>query len=175
MGALSSPQAQGLADKRACIAGASYGGHATLMGLVRHPELYRCGAAWAAVTDLFLMLQGSWWIEDDMHSEGRRHTLPELVGDVKNDAAMLTAASPLAQAKRIQAPLLLAFGDSDLRVPLAHGERLRDALKEAGRPPEWVTYANEGHSWRQVSTQVDSARRLEKFLATHLREAPAAR
>jgi dipeptidyl aminopeptidase/acylaminoacyl peptidase len=34
-----------------------------------------------------------------------------------------------------------------------------------------VTYPNEGHSWRQLSTNVDFARRLEKFLATHLRDA----
>ena len=162
-------QSQGLADKRACIAGASYGGYATLMGLVRHPDLYRCGIAWVAVTDPFLYLQGAWWISDDISGEGRRHMLPELVGDATKDAAALTAASPLAQVKRIQAPLLLAFGESDMRVPLAHGERLRDALKDAGRPPEWVSYANEGHSWRQVSTQVDFARRVEQFLATHLR------
>ncbi|HLL20352.1 MAG TPA: prolyl oligopeptidase family serine peptidase, partial [Rubrivivax sp.] len=164
-------QKQGLADKRACIAGASYGGYSALMGLVRDPELYRCGVAWVAVTDPFLLLEGSWWIDDDTSAESRRHTLPELIGDATKDAAALTAASPLAQARRIQAPLLLAFGESDRRVPLAHGKRLRDALQAAGRPPEWVTYPNEGHSWRQVSTEVDFARRLERFLATHLREA----
>lgn len=160
---------QGLASpERACIAGASYGGYSTLMGLVRHPELYRCGIAWVAVTDPFLLLKGSWWIDDDVSDQGRRHMLPELVGDTDKDVAMLSAASPLAQAKHIKAPLLLAFGEADRRVPLAHGERLRQALTEAGHPPEWVTYANEGHSWRQVSTQVDFARRVERFLGEHL-------
>ncbi|MDC6169748.1 alpha/beta hydrolase family protein [Paucibacter sp. XJ19-41] len=160
---------QGLANpERACIAGASYGGYSTLMGLVRHPELYRCGIAWVAVTDPFLYLKGSWWVDDDISDQGRRHMLPELVGDAERDAAMLSAASPLVQARHIKAPLLLAFGEADLRVPLAHGERLRKALTEAGHPPEWVTYANEGHSWRQVSTQVDFARRVERFLGEHL-------
>ena len=163
-------QAQGLADKKkACIAGASYGGYATLMGLVRHPELYRCGVAWVAVTDPFLYVKGSWWVDDDIDGQGRRYALPELVGDVDKDAAMLTAVSPLAQAKRIQAPLLLAMGESDRRVPIVHGERLRDALREAGRAPEWVSYPNEAHSWRQVSTQVDFARRVERFLGQHLK------
>ena len=38
------PSTEDLVDpKRVCIAGASYGGYATLMGLIRHPELYRCG------------------------------------------------------------------------------------------------------------------------------------
>ena len=165
-------QAQGLAGKQACIAGASYGGYATLMGLVRHPELYRCGVAWVAVTDPFLYLSGSWWVDDDISTEGRRHMLPELVGDAERDAAMLSAVSPLAQAARIRAPLLLGFGESDRRVPLSHGERLRDALRDAGRPPEWVSYANEGHSWRLVATHVDFARRMERFLAQHLKAAP---
>ncbi len=162
-------QAQGLADKRVCIAGASYGGYATLMGLVRHPELYRCGVSWVAVTDLFLMLEGSWWVDDDTHDASRRYTLPQMVGDVKADAEMLTSVSPVAQAHRIRAPLLLAFGEADRRVPLAHGKRMREALQKAGNDPQWVTYSNEGHSWRLPQTRTDFAQRMEKFLAEHLK------
>ena len=143
-------QKQGMASDKACIAGASYGGYSTLMGLVRHPTLYRCGVAWVAVTDPTLFLNGAWWIDDDVGGSGRRFALPELVGDVEKDAAMLSANSPLVQAKKIQAPLLLAFGESDRRVPMVHGKRLRAALIDAGNPPEWVSYPNEGHSWRQV-------------------------
>ena len=143
------------------------------MGLIRHPELYRCGVAWAAPTDPFLLLKGAWFVNDDVNGEFRRHALPQLVGDVEKDAEMLTAVSPVAQAKRIQAPLLLAFGEADRRFPITHGERLRDALRAAGRPPEWVSYPHEGNSWRQVSTHVDFARRVESFLGQHLKaEAP---
>lgn len=161
-------QRQGLASDKACIVGASYGGYSSLMGLVRHPDLYRCGVAWVAVTDPSLFINGAWWLDDDVGGSGRRYLLPELVGDVDKDAAMLSANSPLVQAKRIRAPLLLAFGERDRRVPLVHGERLRAALVEAGRPPEWITYDNEGHSWRKVETRVDFARRVEKFLGQHL-------
>ena len=162
-------QAQGLADKRVCIAGASYGGYSTLMGLVRHPDLYRCGVAWVAVTDPFLYLQGSWWIRDDISGAGRRYSLPQMVGDAKADADMLTSVSPVAQAEHIKAPLLLAFGEADLRVPLAHGKRLREALQKAGREPQWVSYPDEGHGWRSPQTRADFARRVETFLAEHLK------
>ncbi|MEO5935503.1 MAG: alpha/beta fold hydrolase, partial [Duganella sp.] len=48
--------AQGTADaKRVCIAGASYGGYATLMGLINDADLYQCGIDWAGVTDIGLM------------------------------------------------------------------------------------------------------------------------
>jgi dienelactone hydrolase len=155
---------------RVCIAGASYGGYATLMGLVRYPEQYRCGVAWAAVTDPRLLFK--WMSSSDIHTEHREHTLPELIGDPVADAAMLESVTPLLLADRIRAPLFLAFGSDDRRVPLVHGERLRDALVAAGRPPEqWVVYASEGHGWFKLETRVDFARRLEAFLARHL--APA--
>jgi dipeptidyl aminopeptidase/acylaminoacyl peptidase len=160
-------QAQGLAD-RFCVAGASYGGYSTLMGLVRDPELYRCGVAIVAVTDPFLYLQGSWWIDDDISGYGRRYSLPRLVGDPERDAAMLKAASPLEQAARITRPLLLMHGGRDLRVPVQHAERLREALRAAGREPEWVVYPDEGHGFLRLDNRVDMARRIEAFLGRHL-------
>ena len=160
--------AQGWAGKM-CIAGASYGGYSTLMGLVRDPDLFQCGAAWVAVTDPFLYLKGSWWSRDDISDEGRKYSLPQMVGDAEKDVVALTAASPVAQASRITQPLFLAFGGSDLRVPLEHGTRLREALRKAGQEPEWVVYPGEGHGWNKLETQVDFARRLEKFLDQHLR------
>lgn len=167
--ALAWARREGLADaNRACIMGASYGGYAALMGLVRHPELYRCGVAAAAVTDLPLLLQGSAWVLDDAGEYARRHTLPDLIGDVHRDAARLAETSPVQQAARIRAPLLLAFGERDFRVPLAHGERLRAALRAQGREPEWIVYPDEAHGWRKPENQVDYARRVEAFLSRHL-------
>ena len=53
-------------------------------------------------------------------------------------------------------------------APLAHGTRLRDALKDAGNPPEWVVYAHEAHGFTKLANQLDFAKRLEAFLAKHL-------
>lgn len=164
-------QAQGLASDKACIAGASYGGYSTLMGLIKDPSLYRCGVAWVALADLDLYLSGSWWVADDISSAGRQYTLPEMVGDPVKDAAMIAANSPVKQAARIRAPLLLAFGEDDRRVPLAHGKRLRDALHEAGNDPVWVTYPGEGHGFAVLQNRVDFAQRMEAFLARYLQPA----
>ena len=154
---------------RVCIAGASYGGYAPLMGLVRDPGLYRCGAAWVAVADPLRLLERSWFTADDISDEARRHGLPVLLGDIEKDAAMLKAASPLKQAERIRAPLLLAYGDMDMRVPMAHGTDLRAAMRKAGHEPEWIVYNGEAHGWRKLENQVDFAQRLEAFFAKHLR------
>ncbi|MDM4767309.1 prolyl oligopeptidase family serine peptidase [Pelomonas sp. SE-A7] len=159
---------QKLADDRACIAGASYGGYSALMGLARHGDLYRCGIAWVAVTDLKLLVEGSWWIRDDAGALARRYSIPEMIGDAKADAAMLAANSPVLLADRIKAPVLLAFGEADLRVPLAHGKRMREALTAAGNEPQWVVYPGEGHGFSLMQNRLDFARRVEQFLATHL-------
>ena len=160
-------QQQGLASDKACIMGASYGGYSTLMGLAKDPDLYRCGVAWLGVTDLELFTQGAWWLEDDSKL-ARRLTVPEMVGDPKKDAVMLAANSPVKLASRIKAPLLLAYGEADYRVPIAHGHRMEDALMAAGNPPEWVSYPEEGHGFYKRENRMDFARRVEAFLAKHL-------
>jgi acetyl esterase/lipase len=164
-------QKEGIASGKACLAGASYGGYSTLMGLVRDTELYRCGVAWVAVTDLELLLKGSWWVDDDTSADTRRYSLPDRIGDLQKDADMIVANSPVKQAARIKAPVLLAFGEADRRVPLAHGERMRAALREAGNEPAWITYPGEGHGFAIVKNRIDFAERMEAFLAKHLKTA----
>jgi dipeptidyl aminopeptidase/acylaminoacyl peptidase len=159
---------QGWVDKsRVCIAGASYGGYATLMGLARHGDLYRCGIAWVAVTDPRLMfeLRGL----SDIPDEAKKHELRDLIGDPQTDAKMLAEVAPVELASKITRPLLLAMGEDDVRVPLTHGTRMRAALKAAGNDPEWVVYAKEGHGWFDPKNRYDWARRMEAFLAKHLK------
>ncbi|MFY8088228.1 MAG: alpha/beta hydrolase family protein, partial [Rubrivivax sp.] len=85
------------------------------------------------------------------------------------DAAMLKAISPVENAEKILAPVLLSMGGADVRVPLAHGERMRDALARHKTPVEWVVYPEEGHSWRKPETHRNFWTRVERFLAQHLK------
>lgn len=160
--------AAGLSDRRrVCIAGASYGGYAALMGVVRHPDHFRCAAAWVAVTDPRLLFEHRF--DSDSTEEIREVILPRRLADPERDEALLREISPVVQAARIRAPLLLAWGERDRRVPLVHGERLQQALRDAGhRTHEVVTYAGEGHSWQRIESHVDFATRLERFLAREL-------
>ncbi|WP_431047686.1 alpha/beta hydrolase family protein [Roseateles sp. L2-2] len=164
-------QGQKLATDRACIAGASYGGYSTLMGLAKDGALYRCGVAWLGVTDLMLLVKGDTWVDDDAGSSYRSYMAPQMIGDAAKDEAMLKANSPVLLADRIRAPLLMAYGERDRRVPIEHGERMRDALVKAGRPPEWVTYRGEAHGFGNLDNKVDFAKRVEAFLAKHLKDA----
>ena len=74
-----------------------------------------------------------------------------------------------AQAPRIKAAVLLAYGTLDRRVPLEHGTRMRAALRAVGVEPEWIAYEGEGHGWQILDNRVDFANRLESFFARNLK------
>ena len=158
---------QGLVDgSRVCLYGWSYGGYAALMGLVREPGMFRCAVAAVAVTDPQLLFEPGWnrsVARDDVEAYLKR-----TIGDPDKDRAMLDAASPLKQAKVIKAPVLLAFGGADPRVPLVHGTRLRSALEDNGTPVEWVMYPDEAHGFNKDENRFDFYRRVEAFLARNL-------
>lgn len=162
---------QGLSDpSRVCMVGASYGGYAALMGLVRSEKSGQlaCAVATFAPTDLMRLESRHW---SSLSADTLRLTLKPLLGDATTDAPMLQAQSPLSQAERIHAPLLLAYGKLDRRVPLAHGTELRDKLTALGRPVEWVAYDDAGHGLWRADQRRELMGRIEAFLATHL--APA--
>ncbi len=159
--------AQGIADpKRICIAGASYGGYATLMGLVNDPDLYQCGINWVGVTDINLMYK--WTPDGDLSSGYRQYGMPDLVGDQVKDAAQLKATSPVQQAARINRPLMLAYGGVDRRVPIEHGRKFYEAVKSTNKEVEWIVYQDEGHGWSLPANRIDFWSRVEKFLHTHI-------
>ncbi len=89
--------------------------------------------------------------------------------DPVKDADLIRDASPVEHAKQIHAPLLMAFGGNDVRVPLNHGTLMRDALRDAGQKPEFVVYDGEGHGFLKLENRVDFYTRVEKFLATNLK------
>jgi len=157
---------QGLADPaRIGIMGASYGGYATLMGLVRDPEIFRVGIEWAGVTDIALLFDT---VQSDTSEEVRRYYMKELIGDPASNAAAFQEVSPLAQAARIKQPLLMAHGADDVRVPMVHATAFGNAVRRGNRDVEYVIYPNEGHGWRNEATHVDFWTRVEAFLDKNL-------
>lgn len=151
--------------QRVCIAGGSYGGYSALMGLVRDPQLYRCAVSAFGPTDI-----------DDMYGFGHsdtsttflRYGMPKLVADRRKDAEQIKATSPYRQAAKITQPVLLAYGAEDTRVPIEHGEQMRDALSRHNKNVEWVRYGYEGHGLFLLENAVDFWTRVETFLARHI-------
>ena len=126
--------AQGYADRdRICIYGGSYGGYASLMGVAKEPDLYKCAVGYVGVYDLEMMFKKGDIAERDM---GQRY-LERTLG---TDKAELQRRSPTQLASQIKAPVFLAAGMKDVRAPHEQTEAMRDALAAAGHPAEHVIF-----------------------------------
>ena len=130
---------QGVIDpSRACIVGASYGGYAALAGVTIQNGLYRCAVSVAGVTDLSLMSR----IERrENSSKVRARSLEEELGPRSEYKTYL----PRHQAERADAPILLIHGVDDTVVYFNQSEKMADALKDAGKPYEFVRLDGEDH------------------------------
>jgi dienelactone hydrolase len=139
---------QKIADpQRICIVGASYGGYAALWGLEKTPELYKCGASVAGVSDLERTLRDD---SDTSHDAVGRELMRHQLGDPgKID---FEAVSPLKHADRINVPVLLVHGARDVRVPISHGRKMRDALTALHKDVQWIEFPDEAHG---ISTPED--------------------
>lgn len=151
--------------RRVAALGASYGGYAALMALVRHPQQFRCAVSLVGVTDPLLLFDEAW---TDIPADVAELGLKTLIGDPVKDAEKLRAASPLHQARRITAPVLLAWGELDRRVASVHAERLERALRDHNREVEVMRFAEEGHGLRKPENRVAFWTRVEAFLKRHL-------
>ena len=136
----------GYADKdRVCIAGASYGGYATMAGLVFTPEVYRCGINAIGVTDMEQLLNDytrrssilSSWDEEPLLEWGNMRTA--------EGRAYAEETSPLNHVDKIQAPLLILQGSNDPIVEAYHAEDLIKELKRKGKTYEAMFQTYEGH------------------------------
>jgi dipeptidyl aminopeptidase/acylaminoacyl peptidase len=130
---------QGTIDpKRACIVGGSYGGYAALAGVTLQKDVYKCAVAVAPVSDLKMAL------DQDYHETGStelRNYWTELMGP----RDQLDQYSPRAHAAQADAPILLIHGRDDTVVPYIQSQKMADALKDAGKPFEFVDLKHEDH------------------------------
>jgi len=158
---------QKLADpKRIAIVGASYGGYAALEGVVKEPDLYRCAAAWAPVTDLSSLAKSF------NSGDGGGELMLERIG---RDGGQLDAASPAQHADRIKVPVLLIHGKTDFTVQVRQSERMEEALKAAHKQVEAIYLDDADHYLMTEPARRTWLEALNRFLGTNLGPGSVAR
>lgn len=161
---------EGLADKsRMCIIGGSYGGYASAMAVVKDPDVWKCAVPYVAVTDLTLM-QTVTYSDISMFTDYLQTEFKKTVGDSDADKGMFDKYSPARHADRVKAPVLIAMGSDDRRVPQVHGDKFVSALQSAGKKVEYVVYPGEGHGFNKDENVSDWYHRIEKFFAENLKK-----
>jgi len=153
---------EGIANPaKIAICGFSYGGFAALSGLAFTPDLYCCGIACCAPSNLLSFLQSP-------YPQSRRALFTERVGSFTEDADRLKRVSPLFSADRISAPVLLMHGAEDVLVPKTESEEMANALKQLNRKVTYLEILREGHDFADRVNRAAMAVVLEHFLAGHL-------
>ncbi len=155
---------KGYADPdRIAIYGGSYGGYATLMGLVKEPDLYAAGVDYVGVSNMFTFMKTipPYW-------EPMLNMFYEMVGNPKEDSLMLREVSPVFHADQITAPLFVVQGRNDPRVNVDESDQMVAAMKERGVDVEYMVKDNEGHGFRNEENRFEFYRAMEAFLADHL-------
>ncbi|HEU4431543.1 MAG TPA: S9 family peptidase, partial [Myxococcota bacterium] len=155
--------AEGIADpNRIGIYGASFGGYSALAGAVKTPELYRASAAYAAVTDIELMLnEDRWYDQPYEYAE-------TMVGGERGDKERLRAASPLRHAAEIRVPVLLGHGVDDPTVHVRQSQRMARALREAGKDVAYLEFPDEVHGFLLEANRIRWYEALIAFFEKHL-------
>jgi dipeptidyl aminopeptidase/acylaminoacyl peptidase len=155
---------QGIADKeRIAIYGASYGGYATLQGIVKTPDLYAAAVDYVGVSNLFTFMQTipPYW-------EPYLQMMYEMVGNPETDSLQMAQTSPALNADKITTPLFIAQGANDPRVNKAESDQIVEALKKRGITVEYMVKDNEGHGFANEENRFDFYRSMEQFLTANL-------
>lgn len=156
-------QKYSLNSDKVCIYGASYGAFSALMSSVKAPELFRCAVGFVGIFDLEMMFEkGSILVLN----KGENY-LKKVLG---TDANLLKASSPVNNAEKIKAKVLLLAAKKDKRAPIDQSEAMRKALIEAGNPPEWVTFDQIQHGAYSEKNREKLYRTVISFLDDNLND-----
>lgn len=158
---------EGIADRgKVAIMGGSYGGYATLVGMTFTPDVFACGVASVAVSNLITFLDTipPYWRPNAAMWHQR------LGGDpaTKEGRDFLVSRSPITFVDRIKRPLLLGHGANDPRVVQAESDQVVAAAQKKGIPVVYAVFPDEGHGFHRPANRFAYWALVEAFLATHL-------
>ena len=154
-------RARGIAHPTdACMVGLSYGGYAALVSAYKTPDLVRCAASYAGVTDLPMLLRNR-----NLYRFDERTTEYMLLS---MNRAVLEPNSPAHNAGAFGAPVLLVHADQDVNVLVEQSRTLAAALAAAGKPHRYIEQQDGDHHLGVQAHRVQWLQELDAFLAQHL-------
>ncbi|MEM9180080.1 MAG: S9 family peptidase [Pseudomonadota bacterium] len=155
---------EGIAQEdKVAIAGGSYGGYATLIGVTFTPDTFACGVDIVGPSSLVTLVESfpEYW---KPFLEG---TWFKYVGDpeVPEDRADMLARSAITKVDEISVPLLIGQGENDPRVTKLESDQLVDVMAQKGLPVTYVNFPDEGHGFARPENRLAFYSIMEGFLA----------
>ncbi|MDO6612087.1 S9 family peptidase [Shewanella sp. 1_MG-2023] len=150
---------EGIADpKRICIAGASYGGYAAMMGAAMTPDLYQCVISFAGVADV-----------EDLVKLSRFYTNHEMTKKIiGDDYNALYERSPIYHADKINVPILLIHGDNDKVVQVSQSRDMYRKLDGLDKKVKYLEIDNGNHYLSNNQHRLMTFKAIDEFLSKNL-------
>ncbi|MHC4416736.1 MAG: prolyl oligopeptidase family serine peptidase [Planctomycetota bacterium] len=150
-------------DDRLVVTGGSYAGYLTAW-IVSHDHRFQAAVAQRGVYDLatFFGESNAWQLVEWS------------MGGYPFDArfrAVIDRNSPFTYVNRIRTPLLIMHASDDLRAGVSQSEMFYRALKQLGRPVEYVRYPQAGHDLSRTGDprqRMDRLNRIIEFFERHI-------
>jgi dipeptidyl-peptidase 4 len=140
-----------LDKNRVGIFGTSYGGYASAMALLRHPDVFQAACAMSAVT--------AWEHYDTIYTE-------RYMGTPQENRAGYEAGSAMTYADKLRGSLMIYFGTADNNVHPSNAMQLIQALQRAGKHFEVQVGPDRGH------TALNQERMMEFFIENLVMKTP---
>ncbi|CAM3869265.1 MULTISPECIES: prolyl oligopeptidase family serine peptidase [Flavobacterium] len=159
---------QGWVDKdKIAIYGGSHGGYATLMGLVKTPDLYACGVNYVGVSNIFTFFDSfpEYW-------KPYKEIVKQIWYDLDNpeEAAIAKEVSPVFQINKIKKPLFVIQGANDPRVNISESDQIVTGLRAKGFEVPYMVKYDEGHGFGKEENSIDMYEATLGFLAKNLKK-----
>ncbi len=158
---------QGWVDKdKMAIYGGSHGGYATLMGLVKTPDLYTCGVDYVGVSNIFTFFDSfpEYW---KPYKEIVKEIWYDL--DKPEEAAIAKEVSPIFQVDKIKKPLFVIQGANDPRVKIAESDQIVTSLRAKGFDVPYMVKYDEGHGFGKEENSIEMYEATLGFLSKYLK------
>jgi acetyl esterase/lipase len=153
--------ADGIADpNRLVLAGGSWGGYLTLLGLGLHPGRWSLGIAAVPVADYLAAY------EDEMEPL-KAYDRALFGASPAEDPERYRARSPITYVDQVDVPLFVLVGENDPRCPARQIDTYLDRLRALGKAHEVLRF-DAGHGSRKIEQQIHQTERMIDFAARHL-------
>lgn len=155
--------AQGWADKdKIAIYGGSHGGYATLMGLIKTPDLYACGVDYVGVSNIFTFFDSfpEYW-------KPYKQMVKEIWYDLDNpeEAKIAKEVSPVFQIDKIKKPLFVVQGANDPRVNINESDQIVKGMRAKGYEVPYMVKYDEGHGFGKEPNRIELYKYMLGFFA----------